>query len=79
MNRKEYQARFFTWVRRLAAAGTFAVKPGGYKMKWSILAVIGVLGLSGCAGMGDAMQRAAHDINTGVARAPDVRADVTVK
>lgn len=50
----------------------------GANMKIVMVTLIGLL-LTGCAGFGDNMRRAAGRINHGVARAPDVNVDVHVK
>lgn len=50
----------------------------GAKMKIILVILTGLL-LTGCAGMGDNMRRAADSVNHGVARAPDANVDVHVK
>jgi hypothetical protein len=41
-----------------------------------IMALVATVVLTGCAGFGDNMRRAADSINHGVARAPDVNVNV---
>lgn len=44
-----------------------------------ILIAVTLAALTGCAGLGDNMRRAADSINHGVARAPDARVTVENK